>query len=86
MRKGNTTLFIKHKYKDILIVQIYVDDIIFGSTNESLYKEFSSCISKKIEMSMMGDLKYFLVLQIKQNNERIFIIFPSVVVEHKPFR
>ena len=41
-----TTLFIKHKNQDILIVQIYVDDIIFGSTNEFLCKEFSSCMSK----------------------------------------
>jgi len=42
--KIDTTLFIKHVYGDILIVQIYVDDIIFGSTNENLCKEFVSCM------------------------------------------
>ncbi|KAH9668310.1 Integrase catalytic domain-containing protein [Citrus sinensis] len=73
MGKADTTLFVKHKNQNILIVQIYVDDIIFGSTNELLCKEFSSCMSKEFEMSMMGELKYFLGLQIKQNEEGIFI-------------
>ncbi|KAH9704464.1 Integrase catalytic domain-containing protein [Citrus sinensis] len=72
MGKADTTLFVKHKNQDILIVQIYVDDIIFGSTNE-LCKDFSSCMSQEFEMSMMGELKYFLGLQIKQNEEGIFI-------------
>ncbi|KAH9658003.1 hypothetical protein KPL70_023317 [Citrus sinensis] len=73
MGKVDTTLFVKHKNQDILIVQIYVDDVIFGSTNELLCKEFSSCMSKEFEMSMMGQLKCFLGLQIKQNEEEIFI-------------
>ncbi|KAH9735120.1 hypothetical protein KPL71_017636 [Citrus sinensis] len=73
MGKADTTLFVKHKNQDILIVQIYVDDIIFGSTNELLCKDFSSCMSQEFEMSMMGELKYFLRLQIKQNEEGIFI-------------
>ncbi|KAH9750874.1 hypothetical protein KPL71_014049 [Citrus sinensis] len=73
MGKADTTLFVKHKNQDILIVQTYVDDIIFCSTNELLCKEFSSCMSKEFEMSMMGELKYFLGLQIKQNEEGIFI-------------
>ncbi|KAH9698504.1 Integrase catalytic domain-containing protein [Citrus sinensis] len=73
MGKADTTLFVKHKNQDILIVQIYVDDIIFGSTNELLCKEFSLCMSKEFEMSMMGELKYFLGLQIKQSEEGIFI-------------
>ena len=47
---------------DILIVQIYVDDIIFGSTNEKFCKEFESCMKKGFEMSMMGELNYFLGL------------------------
>ena len=45
MSKVDTTLFVKHKNQDILVVQIYVDDIIFGSTNELLCKEFSSLSS-----------------------------------------
>ena len=69
----NTTLFIKHKHKYLLIVQIYVNDIIFGFTNELLCKECSSCMSKEFEMSMMGELKYFLGLQIKQNKKEILI-------------
>ncbi|KAH9780087.1 Integrase catalytic domain-containing protein [Citrus sinensis] len=73
MGKADTTLFVKHNNQGILIVQIYVDDIIFGSTNELLCKEFSSCMSKEFEMSMMRELKYFLGLQIKQNEEGIFI-------------
>ena len=47
MGKADTTLFVKHKNQDILIVQIYIDDIIFGSTNELLCKGFSSCMSKE---------------------------------------
>ncbi|KAH9724358.1 CCHC-type domain-containing protein [Citrus sinensis] len=73
MGKADTTLFVKHKNQDILIVQIYVDDILFGTTNELLCKDFSSCMSQEFEMSMMGELKYFLGLQIKQNEEGIFI-------------
>ncbi|KAH9671118.1 hypothetical protein KPL70_017229 [Citrus sinensis] len=73
MGKADTTLFVKHKNQDILIVQIYIDDIIFGSTNELLCKDFLSCMSQEFEMSMMGELKYFLGLQIKQNEEGIFI-------------
>ena len=62
MGKADTTLFIKHKNQYILIVQIYVDDIIFSSTNKFLWKEFSSCMSKEFKMSMLGELKYFLGL------------------------
>ena len=65
MGKIDTTLFVKHKNEDIFVVQIYVDDIIFCSTNELLCKEFSSCMSKEFEMSMIGELKYFIGLQIK---------------------
>ena len=63
--KVDTTLFTKHVYSDILIVQIYVDDIIFESTNEVLCKDFESCMKKEFKMSMMGELNYFLGLQIK---------------------
>ena len=69
----DTTLFIKKKDDDILLVQIYLDDIIFGSTNDSLCKELSLDMQSEFEMSMMGDLNYFLGLQIKQTNEGIFV-------------
>jgi len=62
----DTTLFKKTLEKDILVVQIYVDDIIFGSTNASLCKEFSKMMQDEFEMSMMGELKFFLGIQINQ--------------------
>ena len=55
----DTTLFIKKVDKDILLVQIYVDDIIFGSTNENMCEEFSRTMQKEFEMSMMGKLTFF---------------------------
>ncbi|KAL6348530.1 hypothetical protein AAG906_013150 [Vitis piasezkii] len=69
----DTTLFIKTKYSDMLLVQIYVDDIIFGATNVSLCEEFSKCMHSEFEMSMMGELNFFLGLQIKQLKEGTFI-------------
>ena len=71
--KVDTTLLIKHVENNILIVQIYVDDIVFKSTNEKLCKDFESCTKKEFEMSMIGELNYFLGLQIKQRSDRIFI-------------
>ena len=71
--KLDTTLFTKHIDSDILIVQIYVDDIIFGSANEVLCKDFESCMKKEFEMSITGELNYFLGLQIKQRSDEIFI-------------
>ena len=52
---------------------IYVDDIIFGSTNEYYCKEFGELMSKEFEMSMIGDLIFFLGFQVKQMREGIFI-------------
>jgi hypothetical protein len=71
--KIDTTLFTKTKNDDLLIVQIYVDDIIFGSTNENMCSEFSNIMQKEFEMSMMGELNFFLGLQIKQTKNGIFI-------------
>ena len=73
MGKVDKTLFIKTKGKDILLVQIYVDDIIFGATNKSLCEDFAKCMHDEFEMSMMGELTYFLGLQIKQSKEGIFL-------------
>jgi hypothetical protein len=63
--KADPTLFTKTVAKDLFVCQIYVDDIIFGSTNKSTCEEFSSIIVQKFEMSMMGELRYFLGFQIK---------------------
>ncbi|KAI0530899.1 hypothetical protein KFK09_000447 [Dendrobium nobile] len=69
----DTTLLLKKLGDDILIIYIYVDDIIFGSTNKKLYDEFSKIMSTEFEMSLMGDLSYFLGFSIKQNEEGNFL-------------
>nr|GEW94076.1 retrovirus-related Pol polyprotein from transposon TNT 1-94 [Tanacetum cinerariifolium] len=61
------TLFITNHRGDIFLVQIYVDDIIFGSTNPNLSKRFDKLMHSKFEMSMMGELKFFLGIQIHQS-------------------
>ncbi|GJS81156.1 putative ribonuclease H-like domain-containing protein [Tanacetum coccineum] len=58
---------------DILLVQVYVDDIIFGSTKKSLCVEFESLMHKKFQMSSMGELTFFLGLQVMQRDDGIFI-------------
>jgi hypothetical protein len=55
------------------VLQIYVDDIIFGSTNKDFCDEFGSMMTKEFEMSMIGELSFFLGLQIKQMKEDIFV-------------
>jgi hypothetical protein len=71
--KADRTLFTKTIAKDLFICQIYVDDIIFGSTNKSSCEEFSRIIIQKFEMFMMGELKYVLGFQFKQLQEGTFI-------------
>nr|GEV74338.1 hypothetical protein [Tanacetum cinerariifolium] len=71
--KINQTLFIKKQKGDILLVQVYVDDIIFGSTNKELCKAFERLMKDKFEMSSMGELTFFLGLQVKQKDDGIFI-------------
>ena len=69
----DTTLLRRTLEKDILVVQIYVDDIIFGSTNASLCKEFSKLMQDEFEMSMMGELKFFLGIQINQSKDGVYV-------------
>nr|GEX07957.1 putative ribonuclease H-like domain-containing protein [Tanacetum cinerariifolium] len=57
------TLFIKKQQKDILLVQIYVDDIIFGATNKALCQSFKKLMKDKFQMCSMGELAFFLGLQ-----------------------
>jgi hypothetical protein len=71
--KADPILFTKTIAKDLFVCQIYVDDIIFGSTNKSTCEEFSRIMIQKLEMSMMGELKYFLGFQVKQLQEGTFI-------------
>nr|GFB57496.1 hypothetical protein [Tanacetum cinerariifolium] len=67
------TLFITKHRGDILLVQIYVNDIIFGFTNPKLSKQFEKLMHSKFDMSMMGKLKFFLGIQIYQSPRGIFI-------------
>lgn len=69
----DTILFIKHKGKHVLLVQIYVDDIIFRYTNKSLCREFSNTMHDEFEISLTGKLICFLGLQIKQTDKGTFI-------------
>nr|GEY82471.1 putative ribonuclease H-like domain-containing protein [Tanacetum cinerariifolium] len=71
--KIDETLFIKWQKGDILLVQIYVDDFIFGSTNKDLCKDFEKLIQDKFQMSSIGELTLFLGLQVKQKQDGIFI-------------
>ena len=73
MGKADKTLFVKHQTSDLIVVQVYVDDIIFGSTNHTLVVEFANLMSQEFEMSMMGELSFMLGLQIKQMEDGIFI-------------
>ncbi|GKA35973.1 retrovirus-related pol polyprotein from transposon TNT 1-94 [Tanacetum coccineum] len=69
----DNTLFIFKTKGDVLLVQVYVDDIIFGSRNYKLCKQFKKSTRNKFEISMMGELTYFLGFQIKQDDKGIFI-------------
>ncbi|GJR87762.1 putative ribonuclease H-like domain-containing protein [Tanacetum coccineum] len=74
-RRGtiDKTLFIKKIKNDILLVQVYVDDIIFGSTKKSLSTEFEKLMHKRFQMSSMGELTFFLGLQVEQRKDGIFL-------------
>src|SRR5262249_43146990 len=71
--KIDTTLFIKTQHSKTLIVQIYVDDIIFGATNMHLVHEFIESMKSEFEMSMIGEVTYFIGLQVKQIKNGTFI-------------
>nr|GEV84656.1 retrovirus-related Pol polyprotein from transposon TNT 1-94 [Tanacetum cinerariifolium] len=66
-------LFTRHVENDLLLVQIYVDDIIFASTNIDMCNEFTNQMANKFKMSMMGQMSFFLGLQISQSPRGIFI-------------
>ncbi|GKC86737.1 retrovirus-related pol polyprotein from transposon TNT 1-94, partial [Tanacetum coccineum] len=68
----DNTLFTKKRDSHIIILQIYVDDIIFGSTCQDLCDDFSKIMHDEFKMNMMGELNFFLGLQIKQLEDGIF--------------
>nr|GEV51177.1 putative ribonuclease H-like domain-containing protein [Tanacetum cinerariifolium] len=79
--KIDQTLFIKKQKGDILLVQVYVDDITFGSTNKELCKAFEKLRKDKFQMSSIGELTFFWGLQVKQKDNRISISQDKYVAE-----
>jgi hypothetical protein len=73
MGKVDQTLFLLRQGRDILIVQVYIDDIDFGGSSNPLLARFVDDMSREFEMSMMGELEFFLGLQIKQSKEGTFV-------------
>jgi hypothetical protein len=71
MGKVRTALFTKKISKDLFVLQIYIGDIIFGSTNQDFCEEFERMMANEFEMSMVGRLSYFLGLQIKQMKKEL---------------
>jgi len=73
--KGSTdnNLYIKIENDKLLILVVYVDDIIFGSNEEAMSQSFSLVMQKEFEMSLLGELTYFLGLKIQQNEGGIFL-------------
>ncbi|GJV95294.1 putative ribonuclease H-like domain-containing protein [Tanacetum coccineum] len=82
-RRGtiDKTLFIKKDKNDIMLVQVYVDDIIFGSTKRSWFDELEALIKSRFQMSSMGEHTFFLGLQVKQKEDGIFISQDKYVAE-----
>ncbi|GJW29872.1 putative ribonuclease H-like domain-containing protein [Tanacetum coccineum] len=82
-RRGtiDKTLFLKKDKNDIILVQVYVDDIIFGSTKKSWCDEFEALMKSRFQMSSMGELTFFLGLQVKQKPDGIFISQDKYVAE-----
>jgi hypothetical protein len=73
MGKVDKTRFLLRQGDDILIIEVYVDDIVFGGSSHTLVVRFAQDMSKEFEMSMMGELQFFLGLHIKQANEGTFV-------------
>jgi hypothetical protein len=73
MGKVDQNLFLLRQGRDILIVQVYVDDIVFGFSSNSLVARFVDDMNREFEMSMMGELQFFLGLKIKQSKEGTFV-------------
>lgn len=67
------TLFKKVVDDDVLLVQVHVDDIIFGSTNKQLCRDFKEVMKKRFEMSMLGEMYFFIELQVVQKPNGVLI-------------
>ncbi|KAM1977528.1 hypothetical protein ACFX16_014315 [Malus domestica] len=74
-------LYVKIKDEDILIVCLYVDDLIFTGSNPSMFEEFKRVMTKEFEMTTIGLMAYYLGIEVKQNEECIFISQESYTKE-----
>jgi hypothetical protein len=70
--EDKTSFTLKHG-NDFLLVQIYVDDIIFGGSSHTLLSSFQKMMENKFQMSIMGELTFFIGIQVKQTKEGIFV-------------
>jgi hypothetical protein len=73
MGSVDKTLFTLNHGTDFLLVQIYVDDIIFGGSSHSLVSRFQEMMESEFQMSMMGELTFFLGIQVKQTKQGTFM-------------
>jgi hypothetical protein len=82
-RKGSAdnNLYIKVSQGNILLIEVYVDDIIFGSDDDRLSQKFAKDMQNEFEMSLLGELSFFLGLQIRQRNQGIFISQTKYIIE-----
>jgi hypothetical protein len=81
--KGRTdnNLYIKVTQGSILLIEIYVDDIVFGSTNDRFSQKFAKNMQNEFEMSLLGEIYFFLGLQTHQRNQGIFISQTKYIIE-----
>jgi hypothetical protein len=73
MGSVDKTLFTLKHGNDFLLVQIYVDDIIFGGSSHVLVSNFQEMMENEFQMSMMGELTFFLGIQVKQTKQGTFV-------------
>jgi hypothetical protein len=74
-KKGSAdnNLYIKVSEGNILLIEVYVYDIIFGSDDGRLSQKFAKDMQNEFEMSLLGELSFFLGFQIRQSNQGIFV-------------
>jgi hypothetical protein len=94
MGSVDKTLFTLKHGNAVLLVQIYVDDIIFGGSSHSLVSSFQEMMENEFQVSMMGELTFFLGIQVKQMKQGTFVHEAKYtkdlmkkfnIVEFKPF-
>ena len=78
---ANNNLYIKVTQDSILLIEVYVDDIIFGGIDDKLTQKFAKDMHNEFEMSLLGELSFFLGLQIRQSNGGIFISQAKYIIE-----